>query len=89
MTDDKTIQDEFKKRVQMRLVAMDKSQSDLATEWKETRQNISALINAGPYVHYRSLEKLAKMLDTSVCWLIEGDLSDAVVRIDSPVDMGF
>lgn len=76
----------FKRRVETRLAALGVSQADLARTWSVTRQSINYWINNGPYLQYASLERLAQMLDTTVTWLLDGDLRDAIDYVESQVD---
>ena len=73
----------FSERVRARLAAMNKTMSDLARDNGTTPQALGDLIRRGPYLHYESLEKIAKYLAVEVTWLIAGDPREAFIERDS------
>lgn len=76
---------EFAERVRIRLAALDKTQADLAREHGISPQALSQNLSRAPYVTFTMLERLAKMLEVKVDWLINGDPRDGVPEPHQPL----
>ena len=67
----------FQERVRARLAAMNTTGTELAKKMGMTHQAWSDLIGRGPYLQFRSLERIAEVLEVTVGWLTDGDPRDA------------
>lgn len=72
----------FRERVRARLAAMNTGPVEVARRHGVSHQSLHGLISRGPYLQYKSLKRLAEMLDVSVSWLLEGDPRDAFGKRD-------